>query len=120
MTYIKLDDVLEEHLLGTWKVKSRLVNKNTMGNVFANSDCLKFIKESTCTITTDSGKMNKGHWEMIREREMIYNPQVKFHLAKKVIVNSIITTLQTDDNIHYKLILYFDSGLELVLEKTVE
>lgn len=120
MTYVKLDDVREEHLLGTWKVKSRLEGKTTAANIFSDSNCLKFIKANACTITGTTGKQNKGHWEMIREREMIYNPQVKFHLARKEIVNSIITTLITDDEIHYRLILYFDSGLELVLEKDVE
>src|SRR4051812_12809076 len=116
MSYIQLDDVDETYLLGAWKIKKRLVNSNNIDNIFAASNCIKFNKKSFVSIAQD-GTRNKGHWEIIREREMIYNPQVKFQLAHQENANSIITNLMTDDNINFKLILYFDNGLELVLEK---
>lgn len=72
------------------------------------------------TAVTQDGKRKKGTWEIIREKKMIYNPQVKFHLAKKTLANSIITNLTTEEDIHFKLILYFDSGVELVLEKELK
>ena len=51
---------------------------------------------------------------------MIYNPQVKFNMAKRTIVNSIITNIMEEEESPNKLILYFDSGIELVLEKDAE
>jgi hypothetical protein len=116
MSYIQLDDVSENHLFGVWKVKHRLTNSENAGQVFARCDCVKFTNKAF-TIFAQDGKRNKGTWQIKREKEMIYNPQVKFSLAKKVRVNSIITNLMTEDDDHFKLILYFDSGLELVLEK---
>ena len=120
MTYIKLDDVSENHLLGVWKVKHRLTNNTNAGNLFARCDCVKFSEKKAFTTISQDGKRKKGTWRIIREKEMIYNPQVKFELAKKELVNSIITNLMSVDESHYKLILYFDSGLELVLEKDHE
>lgn len=116
MSYIQLDDVNETYLLGAWKIKKRVVNSNNMQDVFATSSCIKFNKKSFVCLGLN-GSRNKGNWRIIREREVIYNPQVKFELTKTSNTNSIITNLMTDDHIHFKLILYFDSGLELVLEK---
>ena len=117
MSYIKLDEVSENHLLGVWKVKHRLTNNTNSSQLFARCDCVKFTEKKGFSTITQDGKLKKGTWQIIRESEMIYNPQVKFQLAKKVQVNSIITNLMAVDEDHYKLILYFDSGLELVLEK---
>ena len=117
MSYIKLDDVSENHLFGLWKVKHRLTNSTNADQLFARCDCVKFMDTQSFTTVAQDGKRNRGKWRIFREKEMIYNPQVKFNLAKKEKVNSIITNLMTEDEKHYKLILYFDSGLELILEK---
>ena len=120
MTYIKLDDVSENHLLGVWKVKHRLTNNTNAAQLFARCDCVKFSDKKVFTTITQDGKRKKGTWNIIRETEMIYNPQIKFSLPKKELINSIITNLMTIDENQSKLILYFDSGLELVLEKDHE
>src|SRR6478735_8515612 len=109
MSYIQLDEINEKNLLGAWIIKKRLVNSNNIDNIFAASSCLKFNKKSFI-ITTQDGTKNKGNWEIIREQEVIYSPQVKFHLTKQENANSIITNLMTDDDVNYKLILYFDNG----------
>ena len=117
MSYIKLNDVTASHLLGAWKVKNRQTNSSNAGNLFAKCSCLKFSDNAKFTITSQSGKLKRGQWRIVREQEMIYNPQVRFRLGQEELANSIITNLMTDDQIHFKLILYFDSGLELVLER---
>ena len=117
MSYIKLDDVSEHHLLGAWKVKHRLTNSDNASQLFARCDCVKFSEKNAFFTISQDGKRNRGTWQIKRETEVIYNPQVKFVLAKKKRVNSIITNLMTEDEKNFKLILYFDSGLELVLEK---
>ncbi|HSI90143.1 MAG TPA: hypothetical protein VK927_03455 [Adhaeribacter sp.] len=114
MSYFKLDEVTEEHLEGFWRVKSRQMSLNSVGNIFADFKCIRFQKKS---FTARNGKRRKGTWEIIREQEVIYNPQVKFHIGKTVIINSIITNLMEVSSTGLKLILYFDTGLELVLEK---
>ena len=118
MTYIKLDDVTEAHLLGTWRVKSRAFNTSSASHSFIAYQCFRFLKNNA--FTAQNGKKARGHWEMIREQEMIYNPQVKFRVGKEVVANCIITNLMTTDETHTKLILYFDSGFELVLEKIAD
>lgn len=117
MSYIKLNEVTANHLLGAWKVKTRQTNKSNAGNLFATCSCLKFGDNARFTLTVRNGQLKRGQWRMVREQEMIYNPQLKFQLGKEDRANSIITNLMTDDQVHFKLILYFDSGLELVLEK---
>ncbi len=117
MSYIKLDEVTEDHLVGAWKVKHRHTSSTNVDQLFARCNLVKFLDNRGFSTITQDGKRKKGKWEIIREKEMIYNPQVKFYLGKKVAVNSIITNLQSEEDDHYKLILYFDSGIELVLEK---
>jgi len=117
MSYIKLDDVTEEHLIGAWVVKNRQANSSNVGQLFARCNCLKFQKNNSFATTTQDGKRNKGNWQIVREREVIYNPQVRFNIGKNQLINSIITNLMEEDETHLKLILYFDSGVELVLEK---
>ena len=117
MSYIKLDDVTENHLIGVWIVKHRLTNSDNASQLFARCDCVKFTEKNAFITMAQDGKRNRGTWRIKRETEVIYNPQVKFRLAKKEHVNSIITNLMEEDDDHFKLILYFDSGLELVLEK---
>jgi hypothetical protein len=57
---------------------------------------------------------------MVREEEIIYNPQLFFYINKDYTANAITTRLfteTTDKSVIYKLTLYFTSGLELVLHK---
>lgn len=116
MSYISLDDVTEDYLLGKWRVRSHMVTNSYSEHRFLTCNSIEFQKGKAFTIRTGN-KRNKGKWEIVREKEMIYNPQVRFHLGKTVTVNSIITNLETLNEKHLKLILYFDSGLELILEK---
>ena len=116
MSYISLDDVTEDYLLGKWKVKSHMVSNTNSEHRFLTCNCLEFQKGKGFT-AKNGHKRNKGNWEIVREKEVIYNPQVKFHIGKTITVNSIITNLETMNEKHLKLILYFDSGLELILEK---
>jgi hypothetical protein len=116
MSYISLDDVTEDYLLGKWRVKSHMVSNTYSEHRFLACKSIEFQKGKGFK-AKDGRKSNKGNWEIVREKEMIYNPQVRFHLGKKITVNSIITNLETLDEKNLKLILYFDSGLELILEK---
>ena len=114
MGYLKLEEVMEQHLLGSWRIRSRQVNSSNLSNVFAGFTCIQFKEK---VFVGSNGKRRKGTWEIIREEEMIYNPQVKFYLGKTITINSIITNLMTVSQTEYRLILYFDTGMELVLEK---
>ena len=120
MSYIKLDEVTAEHLVGVWKVKQRHTNSTNVGEIFARCATVKFLETGSFSTVAQDGKLKKGKWEIIREKEMIYNPQVKFNLARKNFVNSIITNMMAEEENPSKLILYFDSGIELVLEKDLE
>src|SRR6476620_3288293 len=106
MSYISLDDVTEDYLLGKWQVKSHMVSNTYSEHRFLIYNAIEFQKDQSF-LATNGHKRNKGIWEMVREKEVIYNPQVKFHIGKKILVNSIITNLETIDEKHLKLILYF-------------
>ncbi len=57
---------------------------------------------------------------MVREKEIIYNPQLIFYVNNSEIANAIITRLYSENDGNkkiYKLTLYFTTGLELVLHK---
>ena len=114
MSYFKLNEVMEEHLLGSWRIRSRQVSSSSLGNVFADFTCIQFKEKN---FVARNGKRRTGTWQIIREEEMIYNPQVKFYIGKTITVNSIITNLMSVSQTEFRLILYFDNGLELVLEK---
>ena len=70
---------------------------------------------------TINGKIRNGKFMIFREKELIYNPQVKFSEPKIVDSNAIITRLfidETPDIKKYNLTIYFTTGLELILQKT--
>lgn len=116
MEYINLGEITEAHLHGTWKVESRsLNNKNESENIFVSYNSIEFLENNDFIAL--NGKNIQGQWQIIREHEVIYNPQIKFYLNDKQAVNSIITNLMADNDV-FKLVLYFDSGLECVLAKS--
>ena len=118
MTYIDLSAIKEEHLNGTWEVTNRVVNNNAASNPFIDIRMIEMNGEKYRSV---NGKERKGEWQMIREQEIIYNPQIKFFLDRQQVGNAIITRLLSEsylDGETYKLTLYFSNGLELILKKT--
>ena len=69
----------------------------------------------------EGSKNESGKWEMFKETEIIYNPQLNFTFSsEEETLNAIITRYREDDEPDYlslKMTLYFTSGLELVLER---
>lgn len=113
---IGLGEINEKHLLGTWIIEERFINKNKHEEIFLNCNNLAFFEDGIFKALHCSE--SSGLWTMIREVELIYNPQVIFFYEEKQIAKAIITRLFTD-NIICKLTLYFSTGLELNLQKNI-
>lgn len=116
MHYIDLNDITEDHLCGKWEVHSRAIN-GTAINVFAD---IREMEIRPGYYRSVNGKERNGEWKVIREDRIIYNPQLKFFIAGEQVGNAIITRLLSERNFNgevYKLTLYFNTGLELLLHK---
>lgn len=111
---IGLDEINETHLLGIWTIDERFINKNKHEEIFLNCNKLAFLTDSVFKALQCEGFT--GLWSIIREVELIYNPQVIFFNQDKQVARAIVTRLFTD-NIIYKLTLYFSTGLELNLRR---
>ncbi|GAC1381395.1 MAG: hypothetical protein NVSMB45_06130 [Ginsengibacter sp.] len=113
---IDLKLITPDHLKGYWNVFDRTVNK-TQSDEFSSINVLDIQSNFFRSL---NGKITEGQYEIFRESEIIYNPQIKFYSNNSEIGNAIITRLfieeQSNKFIH-KLTLYFSSGLELILKK---
>ena len=117
MQHIDLNLITNEHILGKWRVHSRSASRHAETDYFSSIHTIDIGKEN---FIAHNGKDLSGRLSMIREYEIIYNPQLKFYRNTREIANAIITRmiLETDGGcVSHKMTLYFTSGLELVLLK---
>ncbi|MDB5253590.1 MAG: hypothetical protein JWP27_2759 [Flaviaesturariibacter sp.] len=117
MHYIDLNAITEEHIRGHWQVNSRVVNSDSKNSLFAD---VRIIEIQPDHYRSVNGKERTGKWQVMREEEIIYNPQLKFFIDGDEVGNAIITRLryeQEEGGEVYKLTLYFHTGLELVLHR---
>lgn len=120
MRYISLDTITEEHLRGRWEVHSRVVNGESLENMFAD---VRIIEIKPAEYRSINGKERTGKWTVIREKEIIYNPQLHFYIDGRQVADAIITRLRAEATTTgevFKLTLYFSTGLELILHKNTE
>lgn len=118
MEHIDLNQITEEHLVGEWVVKERYSSNTPSDNPFSCCRIIQIEKENYKTI---NGKIRNGKFMIFREKELIYNPQVKFSELKSIESNAIITRLfieKVEGIRKYNLTIYFTNGLELILQKT--
>ena len=117
MHYIDLSAITEEHIRGNWEVQSRVVNSASEDNLFSD---VRIIEIQPGHYRSVNGRERTGQWKVLREEEIIYNPQLKFFIEGKEVGNCIITRLrfeQAENGDVYKLTLYFHTGLELLLQR---
>jgi len=117
MYNIDLNAIKEADIYGKWEVHERFINNSSQNNLFVDVRVIEIEPKSYRSI---NGKERKGNWAVIREKEVIYNPQLKFYIEGNEVGNAIITRLRYDpinNGNLYKLTLYFNTGLELVLHK---
>ena len=113
---IDLKLITPDHLKGYWNVFDRTVNK-TKSDEFSSINVLDIQSNFFRSL---NGKITEGQYEIFRESEIIYNPQIKFYSNNSEIGNAIVTRLfieEQNNKFIHKLTLYFSSGLELILKK---
>lgn len=116
MKNIDLSVITSDHVVGDWEVDYRSLSSGKT-DVFTDIRLIIMKNEFYQLV---NGKTIKGQWEVFRENEIIYNPQLKFFKEGQEIGNAIITRLceqEIGEKKFYRLTLYFASGLELVLKK---
>ncbi len=117
MKNIDLNEIDKDHVKGHWEVHSRSSNKMEH-DYFSDINKLDLEKNHFRSV---NGKVIEGKWEVVREKEIIFNPQIKFYLGNNEVGNAIITRLfeeiRSDGKKLQKLTLYFTTGLELILKK---
>lgn len=122
MRYLDLNILTVSHLFGSWEVLERPTGAGTDSSVFAA--CSRVIFKESGEVWVEGGRSETGRWEMFKEDEIIYNPQLNFTFSTEdETLNAIITRYREDDEPTYlslKMTLYFTSGLELVLERKTD
>ena len=122
MRYLDLNILTVSHLFGSWEVLERPVGSDSDDSVFAACSRITFKESGDLIIEGD--KNETGKWDMFKETEIIYNPQLNFIFKPEdEILNAIITRYREDDeptHLSLKMTLYFTSGLELVLERKTD
>jgi len=117
MHYIDLNQISPEHIRGTWEVLHRYVNSGSQTNVFSDVRIIELDSEEYRSV---NGKERRGRWSVVRENAVIYNPQLRFFIEGEQVGRAIITRLvakKMSGSEVYDLTLYFNSGLELTLQK---
>lgn len=107
-----LSQIKKEDILGDWQVETRHINQS--GNLFENIKSLE-LKENC--YKSVNGKIIDGSWKFFIQNEIIYNPQLIFFLGEELINRAIITRLYLDKSSFFRMFLYFQSGLELILAR---
>ena len=119
MRYLDLNILAAEHLLGSWDVLERPNGVASDTSVFAA--CRQVVFQDNGSVVVVGEAIKTGRWEIFKETEIIYNPQLHFNLGpEEADLNAIITRYREDNEdgtFSRKVTLYFTSGLELVLEQ---
>ena len=120
MLYKDLNTIIEEDLLGNWEMDQVFINQSIENNLLIQQRLIALLINNVLQLISE--KEIEGKWFLLKQFDIIYNPQVKFELNQKEIGNAIITRFyDTTENsvIIRKLTLYFDTGLELILKKLI-
>ena len=119
MRYLDLNIISAEHLLGSWDVLERPSGRVSDTSEFAT--CEQVVFQDNGSVVVKNSAVKTGSWELFKETEIIYNPQLNFTFtAEEGIINAIITRFREDEEEDYlsrKVTLYFNTGMELVLEQ---
>ncbi len=126
MRYLDLNILTVQHLIGSWAVLEKPGGAAADTSIFAACSQLDFAMGGTFQVT--NGGTQTGRWEMFKEEEIIYNPQLNFTIGTdEEVLNAIITRFREDQEDDGKgtitetqtMTIYFNSGLELVLGRSV-
>jgi len=120
LLYKDLNTIIEEDLLGNWEMDQVFINQSIENNLLIQQRSIALLINNVLQLISE--KEIEGKWFLLKQFDIIYNPQVKFELNQKEIGNAIITRFyDTTENsvIIRKLTLYFDTGLELILKKLI-
>ena len=117
MAYLQLESISHKHVVGTWDVQE-CFNVPVSGGALTGITSLHF--DESGEFTADGHNPVSGSWELFRENEIIYNPQLRFLKDDAVIASAIITRLSElrEDNIYIAtMTIYFTNGMEFIIQK---
>jgi hypothetical protein len=116
MQAIELKNIDIEHLLGNWRVQSRILSKSDPAHIFATAQFHHFHENGIYKIR-DTVEV-PGKWSISNKDSILRTPLIQFTLPDHGTTNGIITRLICSaDRKTAQLTIYLSTGLELVLIK---
>ena len=76
MRYLDLNILTVNHLFGSWEVLERPGGTDMDESLFIS--CSKVTFKESGDVIVEGGNSKTGKWEMFKEDEIIYNPQLNF------------------------------------------
>lgn len=116
MQAIELKNIDIDHLLGNWRVQSRILSKSDPNHIFATAQSHHFQENGIYKIM-DTIEV-PGKWSISNKDSILRTPLIQFTLPDHGAINGIITRLlYSADRRNAQLTIYLSTGLELVLIK---
>lgn len=111
---VNLQQVPDPYLVGTWRVVERVLNKSTPDNLLAQATQL-LLRPGELQLATPTATA-VGSWAVKRD-ELLSRPYLQLDVDEMP-MSALVTRLRRSLDGHYRtLALYFQSGLELLLEQ---
>lgn len=109
---LNLQQFPDAYLVGTWRVESRALHHTSPTVPLAQATRLHLHKEGLLLDTPDTPLA--GDWRVARD-PLLSRPYLEFIVDGQT-VRALITRLRrSTDGLYQALVLYFQSGLELLL-----
>lgn len=116
MQAIELRNIETDHLLGNWRVQSRIISRSDPAHIFATAES-HHLHENGFYKIRDSIEI-PGKWSINNKDSILRNPLIQFTLPDHGTINGIITKfICSADRRNAQLTIYLSTGLELVLLK---
>ena len=111
---VNLQQVPDPYLTGSWRVVERVLNRSAPDNLLAQTTELS-LQPGTLQLATPTATA-AGNWA-VRRDELLSRPYLQFDVDEMA-VSALVTRMRRSLDGHYRtLALYFQSGLELLLEQ---
>ncbi len=109
----------ESHLVGHWRVASRVLSQADPGSLLARTTDMQLARPNRLTLfAAVPDEQQPGIWQVLRD-ELLNRPYLALGLAGTEPTRALVTRLRrAPDGSARQLTLYFLSGMEVVLDAT--
>lgn len=115
MNPVGLKEIESSHILGSWRVQSRIYSQSDRNSPLALATEHNFRREGVYRLYIKGDKF--GGWDLTMESGVIENPMLTLTVDGSETQAIITRLLYSDNTRHAQLTIYLSTGLELVLLK---